>query len=185
MQEKVKDELGRMTTLGVITPVSEPTDWVSSMVSTRKKNTDLIRLCIDPTNLNHAIKRPHHPMRTVEEVATKMDGATIFSVLDAKCSFWQIPLDYQSSLLTTFSTPYGRYRYLRMPYGNCSASDVYQRAMEQLFADLPCSIIVDDILVGGRTQQEHDLKKVLDRARSINLHLNPQKCKFGVRDVAM
>ena len=75
MQEKVKDELGRMTTLGVITPVSEPTDWVSSMVSTRKKNTDLIRLCIDPTNLNHAIKRPHHPMRTVEEVAAKMDGA--------------------------------------------------------------------------------------------------------------
>ncbi|XP_038047830.1 uncharacterized protein K02A2.6-like [Patiria miniata] len=186
MQDKVKSELQRMTTLGVITPVSEPTDWVSSMVATHKKNSEEIRLCIDPRDLNGALKRPHHPTRTVEEVAAKMDGATVFSVLDAKCSFWQIPLDYESSLLTTFSTPYGRYRYLRMPYGLCSASDVYQRTMEQIFADLPCSIIVDDILVGGRTKEEHDrnLKTVLDRIRKINMRLNPTKCRFGLEQVS-
>ena len=99
MQDKVKSELKRMTTLGVISPVSEQTDWVSSMVATLKKNTEEIRLCIDPRDLNQVLKRPHHPTRTVEEVAAQMDGATVFSVLDAKCSFWQIPLDYQSSLL--------------------------------------------------------------------------------------
>ena len=108
MQDKVKSELKRMTTLGVITPISELTDWVSPMVATHKKNTEEIRLCIDPRDLNQALKRPHYPTRTVEEVAAQMDGATVFSVLDAKCSFWQIPLDYQSSLLTTFSTPHGR-----------------------------------------------------------------------------
>ena len=186
MQDKVRKELDRMTKIGVITPVSEPTDWVSAMTATHKKKTDDIRLCIDPRDLNQAIKRPHHPTRTVEEVAAKMDGATFFSILDAKSSFWQIPLDCKSSLLTTFSTPYGRYRYLRMPYGICSASDVYQRAMEQLFAGLPCSIIVDELLVGGRTKEEHDrnLKAVLDRAREVNLHLNPAKCKIGLRSVA-
>ena len=58
--------------------------------------------------------------------------------------------------------------------------------MEQLFAGLPCSIIVDDLLVGGRTKEEHDsnLKAVIDRAREVNLHLNPAKCKIGLRSVA-
>ena len=185
MQTKVENELKRMTKLGVIVPISKPTRWVSSMVATRKHNSEEIRLCIDPRDLNKALKRPHHPTKTVEEVAANMKGATIFSILDAKSSFWQIPLDYESSILTTFSTPHGRYRYLRMPFGLNSSSDVYQSAMNQLFADQPCSIIVDDILIGGRTKQEHDanLKSILDRARKLNLKLNPNKCKFGVQNV--
>lgn len=84
MQDKVKTELQRMTDLGVITPISEPTEWVSSMVAAHKK--DNIQICIDPRDLNTAIQRPHHPMRTVEEVAAQMSNSTIFSVLDAKNS---------------------------------------------------------------------------------------------------
>ena len=185
MQDKVQQELNRMVQIGVITPCTEPTDWVSAMVAQHKKGTDEIRVCIDPRDLNKALKRPHHPTKTVEEVAAKMDGATIFSVLDAKSSFWQVPLDHQSSMLTCFSTPYGRFRFLRMPYGLCASSDVFQHAMETLFEGLPCSIIVDDILVGGKDQQEHDknLRQVLNRAKEVNLKLNPSKCKFGVSNV--
>ena len=127
MQERVKAELERMQSIGVITPVTEPTDWVSSMVAAHKKDKQEIRLCINPKDLNTALKRPHHPMRSVEEVAAQMSGATVFSVLDAKNSFWQIRLDKKSSLLTTFSTPFGRYRFLRMPFGINSASEVFQR----------------------------------------------------------
>jgi hypothetical protein len=97
-------------------------------------------------------------MRTVEEVAAEMSGATVFSVLNAKCSFWQIKLDRNSSFLTTFATPFGRFRYLRMPYGISAASEVFQRSMEQIFVGLPCAIIVDDIIVGGRDLKEHDEK---------------------------
>lgn len=186
MQDKVKKELQRMTDLNVITPVTEPTDWVSSMVAAHKKDSNSIRICIDPRDLNMAIQRPHHPMRTVEEVATQMSNSVVFSVLDAKSSFWQISLDHKSSLLTTFSTPFGRYRFLRMPFGINSASEVFQRSMEQIFAGYPCAVIVDDILVGGRTIQEHDdnLEKVLARARQVNLRLNPQKCKFRLKEVS-
>ena len=125
-------------------------------------------------------------MRTVEEVAAQMPNSTVFSVLDAKSSFWQISLDHKSSLLTTFSTPFGRFRFLRMPFGINSASEVFQRAMEQIFAGYPCAVIVDDIIVGGNGEQEHDvnLKKVLDRAREVNLRLNPQKCKFRLNEVS-
>lgn len=186
MQHKVKAELERMVTIGVLTPVSEPTDWVSSMVATHKKNSEEIRLCIDPRDLNKFIKRPHHPMRTVEEVAAQMPNSTVFSVLDAKSSFWQISLDHKTSLLTTFSTPFGRFRFLRMPFGINSASEVFQHAMEQIFAGYPCAVIVDDIIVGGNGDEEHDvnLRRVLDRAREVNLRLNPQKCKFRLSEVS-
>lgn len=95
--------------MGVLTPVSEPTEWVSSMVATHKKSSEEIRLCIDPKDLNKALLRPHHPMRTVEEVASKMPDSSDFSILDAKSSFWQISLDEKSSMLTTFNSPFGRY----------------------------------------------------------------------------
>ena len=119
-------------------------------------------------------------MRSVESVAARMPGAAIFSTLDAKSGFWQIMLDKKSSLLTTFSTPFGRYRYLRMPLGIKTASEVFQRTMEQLFTGYPCEIIVDDILVWGRDIKEHDgnLEKVMQRAREVNLQLSIEKCKF-------
>ena len=58
--------------------------------------------------------------------------------------------------------------------------------MEQIFAGLLCAIIVADIIVGGRDLNEHDenLRKVLDRARKIRLRLNPQKCKFQLKEVS-
>ena len=124
-------------------------------------------------------------MRSVEEVAAQMSGATVFSVLDANRSFWQIQIDHKSSMLTTFSTPFERFRFLRMPFGISSASEVLQCSMEQLFAGYPCAIIVDDIIIGGCDAAEHDanLTKVFDRAGEINLRLNPLKCKFRLDQV--
>ncbi|KAJ8010212.1 hypothetical protein DPEC_G00072660 [Dallia pectoralis] len=80
MKTRVKDELYSMQNKGVRTTVSEPTDWVSSMVAAHKKDKQEIRLCINPKDLNTALKRPHYPMRNVEEVAAQMSGATVFCV---------------------------------------------------------------------------------------------------------
>ncbi len=112
MKDKIIKELDRMTKLGVIKPVQEPTEWVSSMVAACKKD-GAVRLFIDPVHLNKALLRPHHPMKTVEQVITDMPGAKVFSILDAKCGFWQVPLSEESSRLTTFMTPVGRYAFLR------------------------------------------------------------------------
>ena len=115
-----------------------------------------------------------------KEIAAQVSGVIIFSVLDAKSSFWQVRLDDASSLRTTFTTPYGRFKFLKMPFGISTASEVFQRAMEQIFAGYPCALIVDDIIIGGKDPDEHErnLKKVLDRARQVKLRLNPSKCKF-------
>ncbi len=108
-----------MVKMGYIAKVDQPTEWVSSMVTVVRNGK--IRICIDPSDLNKAIKREHYPMRTIEEVVSAILGAKVFSVLDAKSGFLQIELDEASSLLTTFNTPIGRFRWLRLPFGlKCS-----------------------------------------------------------------
>ena len=165
--------------------ITEPTEWVSSMLAAKKKNTDELRIRIDPCDLNKALMRPHHPLKTVEEVASTIPNATVFSILDAKSAFWHIPLDNKSGYYTTFSTVLGRYRYLRMPYGITSGSEVYQQAIEQLLEGLPCKVIVDDIFVYGTNihDQDQHLMQVLNQIRQINLSLNAQKCKFRLHEV--
>ena len=154
------------------------------MVAARKKNNE-IRICIDPRDLNTALQRPRHPMRTIEEVTANMPGAKVFSILDAKNGFRHIPLSEQSKKLTCFNTPFGRYVFNRMPYGINSGSEVFQRSMEELFAGYPCEVIVDDMLIWGKDIEEHDgkLERVLKRASQINLKLNVAKCKFRVKQV--
>ena len=185
LRSKVKDELDRMTRLNVIERVHEPTDWVNSMVTVTKPNGKL-RICIDPRDLNRAIKREHYPMRTIEEVVTRMPNAKVFSVLDANSGFWQVPLDHESSRLCTFNSPFGRYRFKRLPFGISSAQDVFQAIMSEMFEDIEgVEVVVEDLLIWGETEAEHDerLRKVLERACQRNLKLNKAKSQIKLDEI--
>ena len=183
LQGSVKHELDAMVATNIIAPVSEPTRWVSSMVVVEKKNNK-IRICLDPRDLNRAIMRSHYPLPTIEQVASRLNNAKVFSVLDAKTGFWQVKLDQQSSYLTTFNTPFGRFRWLRMPFGISSAPEVWQYRMNQGLAGV--EVIADDFLICGfgNTTEEavanHDvnLQNFLIRARERGLKLNPDKVKL-------
>lgn len=74
LRDRLKKELDRMTTLGVIKKVEEPTDWVNSMVCAKKKNGDL-RVCMVPKDLNENIKREHYQIPKREEITSEMAGA--------------------------------------------------------------------------------------------------------------
>ena len=137
---------GKDEKMGVVSPVTEPTEWVSSMVPVAKPGK--LRICIDPYHLNQAIKREHHPMKTVEEILARLPGAKVFSTLDAFSGFWQIQLDEESASLTCFNTAFGWYKIHRFPLGIKSAPEVFQRTMETLFEDIEgCEVIANDILV--------------------------------------
>ena len=116
LRDTLKSEFDNMVKNGILAKVTEPTSWVSSLVIVKKPNGK-IRVCLDPRDLNRAIKRSHYPLPTIEEVATCLSGAKVFSVLDARCGFWEVKLDEKSSYLTTMNTPFGRYRWLRIPFG--------------------------------------------------------------------
>lgn len=185
IRDQLKIELDHLERCGIIKQEKEPTRWVNSMVCVRKKN-GRVRICIDPIDLNKAIMREHYPMRTIDDVATRLHGSKFFTTLDANMGYYQIKLAEESSLLTTFNTPFGRYRYLRMPMGAKCASEVFQREMETHFGCMNgAEVIVDDILVHGKTLEEHNarLKSVLEKARTINLKLNIKKCVFAQPEV--
>ncbi len=106
--------------------------------------------CLDPQDLNKAIQREHYPLPTIEEVATRLHGAKLFTTLDVRQRFWHVALDEESSLLITFNTPFGRYRWKRMPFGINSAPKVFQRRMHKLVEDLEgVEVVADDFVVVG------------------------------------
>ena len=179
LQPELKKELERMEKLGVILKVDEPTDWVSSMVVVKQPHR--LRLCLDPTDLNKNIMREHTHLPTEDETLSSITNAKVFSKLDLKNGYWQLPLDTESSYLTTFNTPFGRYRFTRLPFGLCSANEIFQKRMTQLFDSLPGVIILyDDILVYAENYEEHlkRLNVVLQKALDAGIKLNEEKCMF-------
>ena len=148
LREQLREKLDELVNDAVIAPVTEATDWASSMVVVQKTNGKSD--CLDPNYLNTAIRREQYPIPTIEEVSTRMKQARFFTVMDAKNGFGQIALDEKSSMLTCFNTPFGRYRWLRMPFGINSAPEIWQRSMNQLVEGLEgIEEIHDDFLIVG------------------------------------
>ena len=186
LRDRLKTALNEMEAQCVIRKVDEPTQWVNSLVVVEKPQSKKLRICLDPRHLNKAIQREHFQLPTLEDITTRLTGAQMFSKLDANHGYWQIPLTPDSQLLTTFNSPFGRYCFLRMPFGIKSAQEIFQKRMSQLLGDLPgVETDIDDILVWGKSKEEHDqrLKVVLRRCEEINLTLNKDKCKFGIPEV--
>ena len=182
LREPLKKELDSLVDQGILAKVTEPTDWVNSLVCVAK-NTGALWLCLDPKDLNCAIKRPHYFTPTLEVILPKLNGAKCFSILDARSGYWNIKLDQESSLLTTFNSPFGRHRFLRLPFGLICAQDIFQRKVDETFGDLTgVTGIADDIVVYGYNSDfsDHDenLRAVLQRARETGLRFNLDKCKF-------
>ena len=125
MRPLVHEKLDEWLKEGIITPVEEPTDWVSSLAYSRKANGKL-RICLDPKDLNAVIKRDHYKTPTVEEITHELAGSRKFTKLDGTSSYLCIILDYESSLLTTFNTPWGRYRFIHLPFGFACSQDIFQ-----------------------------------------------------------
>ena len=181
MKDKVKVEIARMEKLGVIRKVEQPTEWCAGMVTVPKPNGK-VRICVDLTKLNESVCRETYPLPKIDSLLGEIGASTVFSKLDTNSGFWQEKLAEKSQLLTTFLTPFGRYCFQRLPFGLKSAPERFQRRMLTELEGLDGVIcIMDDILVHGRTQAEHDkrLDSVLARLTKAKITLNPEKCEFS------
>ena len=107
MQSAYKAELDRLVKEDIITEVHEHTELINSIVPVMKEDGSL-RLCLDPKDLNKAIKRNQWYARTLDDILLEL--AQYFTVKDATSGFWHMLLDFRSSLLTTFNTQWGKYR---------------------------------------------------------------------------
>ena len=185
LRSKVKAELTRMEELGVISKVEEPTPWCACIVAV-PKNSGSVRICVDLQMLNESVMREVHPLPSVDETLGQLAGGKVFSKLDANSGFWQIPLTADSRLLTTFLTPFGRYCFNKLPFGISSAPEHFQKQMTKLLEGLEGFVcLIDDILIHGRSQEEHDsrLRAVLERLEAAGVTLNKEKCSFSKHQV--
>ena len=182
---KLKETLDRLENAGVITKLDHPTEWVNSLVIVKKKDGSL-RLCLDPKDLNEYILRDFKTIPSPEEISCKLHDKEYFTVIDMRDCYWHIVLDSKSSELCTFNTPYGRYKFNRLPFGICVASDAAQTMVEKTFGDIPGVIVIhDDLIIASKTSDEHDkiLTKVFERARERNIKFNKNKIQFKVSEV--
>ena len=186
LMPKVKLELDRLEMLGVIRPVSKPTEWCAPMVVV-PKSSGQVRICVDLTKLNRAVKRERLMLPSVDHTLGQLAGAAIFSKLDANSGFHQVVLEDNSQLLTTFITPFGRYAYQRLPFGINSGPEHFQRQVMRILENLPGAVcLMDDIVIFGSDQAEHDqrLRDVLQRLSSAGITLNKDKCEFCKTEVS-
>ena len=138
----------------IITEVHEHTEWINSIVPVMKEN-DSLRLCLDPKN--KATKRNQWYARTQDDILPELAQSKYFTVKDATSGFWHVPLDLRSSLLTTFNTPWGKYRWLRMPFGLKVSGDVFQERLDKVIRLVPGVLgITDDIVIHGATENTYD-----------------------------
>ena len=173
---KVKEHLAKIEALGVITHVDQPTDWVSLITYIQKVNGEL-HLCLDLHDLNRAICHDHHKMPTVE-VAHEFANLHYFTKINACHGYWSIVLDEESSLLTTFNSPIGRYHFLHLPFSLVCSQDIFQKKMDQFLEECPgCIRIADDITIHGCTEAECNahLQNLMQVAHKYGVVFNPQK----------
>lgn len=186
IRDRLKEELESMEERGIIERVDHATEWVNNVQVVEKKDGRL-RVCLDPRPLNQGIMREHFPIPTIEDLTANLAGKKVFSVMDLEAGFWHIVLEEKSAELTTFMTPFGRYKFKRLAFGLNCAPEYFQKRMVQIFGGIPGVVIYfDDILITAESDEEHDLimKKVLERARRNGVKFNPRKVQYKVMEAA-
>lgn len=191
IKDRVSAELKQLQENGIIAPVTEPTAWLSALLVVSKAQGG-VRLCIDPKPLNRALMRDHYSMPTIDDILPDLTKAKCFTTVDTKNAFWHLELDEPSSFLTSFQTPFGKFRWLRMPFGISPAPEIFQRRMHETLSGLNgVACIADDVLVYGcgdtleEAQRDHDanVRALLHRCRATNLKLNMAKFRLNRKSV--
>ncbi|PFX14801.1 Retrovirus-related Pol polyprotein from transposon 17.6 [Stylophora pistillata] len=134
-----------------------------------------------PKDLNQSIKRNQYYTKTIDEVSAELHGGKHFTLVDAKSGYWMVELDNESSLLTTFNTPWGKYKWLRLPFGLKVSADVFQERLNAVLKEVKgITGCIDDILMRGVDSKDHDvnLLQLVETARMNGIKFNPKKLQF-------
>ena len=184
LREEVSRELHHLEEQDVIEKI-DSSSWISNLVVARWKMGEIC-LCVDLQAVNKAIIPDKYPLPSQEELMTEFCGSTVFTKLDLRKSYLQVPLAGDSRYLTAFVSHDGFFQYKRMPYGLLSAPSAFHKILSSILAGIKGSInIIDGITVHGKDLEERDwyLNEVLSHLNEHNLSLNKVKRKFAVSEV--
>ena len=182
LQKPFKEEVKWLQELDIIAPlgVDEMAEWCNSFVMVPKAN-GRVWLCLDPVQLNQALIRNRGP--TLNNILSKLNNIQYMSIIDVSSGYHNIKLDKQSSYLTTFACPFGRYSYKHLPFRAVPVGNMFQCNIDETLYDIPNVFgIADDILMIGydkdKTDHDETVYKVLKCCQDGNWKLNKEKCHF-------
>ena len=180
-REKVREELKKLLEDGITEPSRSP--WSSPIVPVKKPDGSL-RLCIDFRRVNAVTQPDPYCMPITEDLIQQVGESAYLSKVDLSKGFYQIPLKETDRDKTAFCMPFGKYRFVRMPFGLMGAPATFQRAMDGVLEGQHdySTVYIDDILVFSASWEEHlvHIAAVLEALRQAGLTAKPSKCHWGV-----
>ncbi|XP_021379798.1 uncharacterized protein K02A2.6-like [Mizuhopecten yessoensis] len=180
LRPAVKKELDRVVNLGILTAVDH-SDWAAPIVVVPKKDSS-IRTCGDfKVTVNFMLQVDKYPLPKIEDIFANLPGGKHFTKLDLRHAYLQMEVAEEDKEYLTINTHRGLFRYNRLVFGIASAPANWQRTMEQVLQGIPgVQCIIDDMIITGRTDDEHlrNLAEVLGRLEKYGLHANIDKCNI-------
>ena len=182
LRDRVGLELDRLNQDGILTKVSH-SDWATPVVPIPKKD-GLVRICGDfKVTVNPQLKVDQYPLPRIDDIFASLGGGKHFSIskIDLRSTYLQMEMDDESKTLLTLNFHKGLYRLSRLAFGIASAPAMWQRVMDQLLSGIPkTQCIIDDIIVTGKTDDEHirNLEMVLQRLLDAGLRAQTAKTRF-------
>ena len=185
MRQAVDLELDRLQQEGIIVPV-ESAEWARPLVIVKKKNGN-IQICTDfRVTVNPLIDPHQYPIPDPNELISRLSGCSVFSTLDLSQAYAQLPLSKDSQKYCVISTHRGLFANQRLPFGISSAPAIWQKTMDQILQGLKgTGCFYDDDVVGGRDDDEHDmrLEEILSRFSERGIRLRVEKCEIRAPSV--
>lgn len=184
-KELLKKEIDKLLNEGIIEECESP--WAAPVVLVPKKDGG-VRLCVDYRRLNAVTVSDSYPLPRMDDLLQAAKRTSYMTTLDLRSGYHQVEVHERDRDKTTFVTPFGTFRYLRMPFGLKNAPGTFQRLIDQFRRGLSEVLILaylDDIIVLSSTFDEHikDLTLVFDRLKLFKLRVNREKCVFACSSV--
>ena len=179
----VKDEIEKLLAAKVIH--TSRSSWSAPIIVVPKGDGGK-HLVIDYRALNKVTRKFTWPMPKVEDIFSKLNGATYFTTLDLRAGYHHIPLDKPSIPKTAFNSPFGKYEYMKVPFGLAQAPAYFQELMTGILKDFNFTIAyLDDIIIFSKTPQEHllHIRMVFKKLKSANLSMKKSKCSFFSKEI--
>jgi len=178
-REAAEKEFSNLLESGIVRRSSSP--WAAPLQIITKKDGSL-RICGDYRGLNRVTVPDSYPMPLISDILRRFHDCTIFSSIDLAKAYHQIPVHPESIQKTAVTTPFGLFEYCKMPFGLRNASQTFQRHIDTVLQGLNNAVAyIDDIIIASRNADEHrtHLSDVIDRLKTHQLQINPEKCQFS------
>ena len=184
--EQVKKIFQEMENSGVITKVgaNTNTNWSSALHVVRQNGQD--RICGDYRLLNKLIVNDSYPLPLIRNISQNLHGAKVFTKIDLKKAYWNLPIFEGHKHKSTIVTPFGAYYFNRVPFGISSAPNSYQKAMSAIFEGIQdLFIYMDDLLIYSKSQEDHEktVEEVLKRLHENGIAISLHKCEWNRQEV--